>query len=316
MEPPVDPPVEPDPPAEIRACADGAAGADNPALCERGKWAVPGIEKIPLDRVQVTNREMQKMFVIVEGEALHAQMVGGLACESYVTASSGCDPDSVGSRTSQVRMLDGTVQSTTGSAPFTELVDLNLGRHDILDYAWLGQTIQSMGDVKIANHSLSGGHAPVFIGNGDLPYLIVQSVGNGAGNLPWFRDILTQSEQDVVNRAIAANNLLFVAGWDRDASGNYIRHDHSSSCRDLDGGCLWAQFEFSGYVKGTSFSTPQVSAALASVLAVFPDTSHQDLAKFGKSCAKKTGRGLRNSSRSREAPALPTSTAWVMSSAR
>ena len=131
-----------------------------------------------------------------------------------------------------------------------------------------------------------------FIGNGDLPYLIVHSVGNGGWDLPWFRDLLTQSEQDTVNRAIAANKLLFVAGWDRDVDGNYIRHDHSSSCRDLDGGCLWAQFEFSGYVKGTSFAAPQVSAALASVLAVFPDTSHQDLAKFGKSCAKKTGEGI------------------------
>ena len=40
------------------------------------------------------------------------------------------------------------------------------------------------------------------------------------------------------------------------------------------------------------FSAPVFASALASVLAVFPDTSHQDLAKFGKSCAKKTGEGI------------------------
>ena len=297
VEPPVDPPVEPEPQPEpeVRMCEYGAAGADNPALCERGRWALPGIDKIPLDRVQVTNREMQKMFVIVEAGIRHARSVGGIACESYVTASSECAPFTEGGRTGKVRMLDGTVQSTTGSAPFTQLVDLNVLTQDEVDNSWFEQTMRSMGTVKIVNYSAGGSHAQSHIGNGDLPYLIVHSVGNGTGNFPWFRGILTPSEQDLVKRAIAAHKLLFVAGWDRTADGMYIRHADSDSCRDLDDGCLWARYDFSEVgraLSGTSFSAPQVSAALASVLAVFPDTSHQDLAKFGKSCAKKTGEGI------------------------
>ena len=39
-------------------------------------------------------------------------------------------------------------------------------------------------------------------------------------------------------------------------------------------------------------STPQLSAALASVLAVFPDTTPENLAKFAEASAKKTGNGI------------------------
>ena len=151
-----------------------------------------------------------------------------------------------------------------------------------------------MGTVKIVNYSSAGTAAPAHIGDGNLPYLIVHSAGNGADNLPWFHDLLTADEKQVVKKAIAANKLIFVGGWDRDANGNYVRHDASNSCKGLDDGCLWAQMEFRPLTTGpgTSFSAPQFSAALASVLAVFPDTSHQDLAAFGKSCAKKTGEGI------------------------
>ena len=43
---------------------------------------------------------------------------------------------------------------------------------------------------------------------------------------------------------------------------------------------------------GTSYSAPQLSAALASVLAVFPDTTPENLAKFAKASARKTGNGI------------------------
>ena len=106
----------------------------------------------------------------------------------------------------------------------------------------------------------------------------------------------------VVN-AIKANKLIYVAGWDKDINGNYVRHFGSSGCKSpdgkLDGGCLWASMSFVGtrngdnsYYIGTSASSQNFAAALASVLAVFPDTSPQDLAKFSKSCAKKSGEGI------------------------
>ena len=57
-------------------------------------------------------------------------------------------------------------------------------------------------------------------------------------------------------------------------------------------GCLWAPYVTEGVGAGTSLSTPRVAAALASVLAVFPDTSHTNLAKFAKACALKRGNGI------------------------
>ena len=284
-------------PSAPMLCANGAAAADNPALCIRGPLALPGIDQIPLDQVKVTNKEMQKMFVIADGVPEHALDVGGFACESYITMPPNCFDSN--DRTGKTRLLDGTVQSRTGSAPFTELVDLNMTPMDIADpsqdivnNSWLEQTMRSMGTVKIANYSLAGAHALAHIGDGNLPYLIIHSAGNGSYNLPWFRDEFTLSERDMIRGTIAADKLIFIAGWDRDASGNYIRDDHSNNCQGIDSGCLWVQFAFPDGGAGTSFSAPLFASALASVLAVFPDTSHQDLAKFGKSCAKKTGEGI------------------------
>ena len=65
----------------------------------------------------------------------------------------------------------------------------------------------------------------------------------------------------------------------------------SSSCKDVDDGCLWTGFKF-GNVAGTSVSAPNIAASLASVLSIFPDTEHQDLAKLARACAKKTGEGI------------------------
>ena len=71
-------------------------------------------------------------------------------------------------------------------------------------------------------------------------------------------------------------------------------------------GCIWAPFGFSGYPEskkgfscsgrgctddrrpgygGTSSSAPHVAAALASVLAVFPETTPQNLIRLAKACA-------------------------------
>ena len=59
----------------------------------------------------------------------------------------------------------------------------------------------------------------------------------------------------------------------------------------MDYGCFWTWYTFPEYA-GTSISTANITASLASVLSVFPDTSHQDLAKLARACAKKTGEGI------------------------
>ena len=93
--------------------------------------------------------------------------------------------------------------------------------------------------------------------------------------------------------AIREHRLIYTAGWIKDADGNYVRHADSNSCKgdDIREGCVWTQFDFH-YGGGTSYSAPQFAAALASVLAIAPETTPQNLAKFGKACVKKSGEGI------------------------
>ena len=156
---------------------------------------------------------------------------------------------------------------------------------------WIMDEIARMPEVKIVNRS----QAPdaFSIGDGNLPYLVINGAGNGGGNAPWYDDLMSAADKVKFERAIMEDRLIFVGGWDRDANGNYVRHQDSDSCRG-DGireGCVWAQYRF-GDRGGTSYSSPQFAAALASVLAIAPDTTPENLARFGKACVKKSGEGI------------------------
>ena len=305
VDPPDPTPPEPDgngsvvdpPDLPPRLCESGAAGVDDPSRCIRGRFAVPGIDQIPLEHVRVTNEEMRKMFVIFDFGGGHLHRVGRTACESYITGGECRD---AAQRVGKTRRADGTVvEDGTGSVPFTQLLDesdhiwyISEGRTPYVQIPWMEEEMNRMGTVKLVVRPVAGTRAFPAIGDRDLPYLTVHSAGNDGHNRSWFHDLHTPEEQRGVRKAIAANKLIFVAGWDRDADGNYTRHHESSSCRDVDDGCVWAQYYFPGIGGGTSHSAPQFASALASVLAVFPDTSPEDLAAFGKSCAKKTGEGI------------------------
>ena len=284
-------------------CPNGAPAADNPLLCERGgssyrSWVddypviLPGIDQLPLDRVQLTNEEVQQHFAILEFESNHARDVGATACESYVTASEQCELHE--NRAGITRHPEGDEETSTGLIPFTQMLD----SADPGTNFWGNEQIDAMQDLRILNASQSPSLG--YLGDADRSYLHIRSAGNGASNHSWFLDgYLSDKEKDVFIRAIAANKLLFVAGVIHDVNGNYIRHPDSSSCKDVDDGCLWTWFEFtiefSGVwhrLAGTSFSTPNIAASLASVLSIFPDTEHQDLAKLARACAKKTGEGI------------------------
>ena len=287
---------------EAKVCPNGAPAADNPLLCERGSSfyeprfgdqpsILPGIDRLPLDRVQLTNEQMQLHFAIVENQVAHAKDVGTTACDSYVTASEQCELHA--NRAGIVRYPEGDEETRTGLIPFTQILDLQHG-----GFVWRREQINAMQDLRI--FSLSKAPSESYLGNADKPYLLVRGAGNGGSNHSWFlEDHRSDRQRDVITRAIAANKLLFVAGVIRDVNGNYIRHPTSSSCKDVDDGCLWTWFEFtinfSGTfqgVAGTSHSTPNIAASLAAVLSVFPDTEHQDLAKLARACAKKTGEGI------------------------
>ena len=149
-----------------------------------------------------------------------------------------------------------------------------------------------MPEVKIVIWPVAGNAAADNIGDS---YLTVHSVGNGSDNPLWYDDFDLTAPADRVKiaAAIREHRLIYTAGWIRDANGNYTRHPHSYSCRedDIREGCVWTRFHFH-YGGGTSYSAPQYAGALMSILAIMPDTTPQNLAKFGKACVRKTGNGI------------------------
>ena len=272
-------------------CPNGAPASDNPLLCKRGypAYLIPGIDRLPLDRVQLTNEQVQKHFAIVESTPEHAITVGVTACESYVTVSEGCEQHA--NRAGITRHPEGDEETRTGLTPFTQILN---SHHD--GNIWEDEQIDAMQDLRILN--LSAAPNQLYLGDADKPYLHIRSAGNSRSNYSWFLDDkYPDYARDLFTRANAANKLLFVAGADRDVNGNYIRHNSSSSCRDVDYGCFWTWYHFLDYrwdwgVLGTSHSAPNIAASLASILSIFPDTEHQDLAKLARACAKKTGEGI------------------------
>ena len=294
-------PVTPDPdptPDPVDPPTDPAPNPTPPVTHEVGMYAISGLETIPTDMIQVTNKEMQNLWAIVDTIPSHLKRVSYTACHSYLVHLPECE--TLDDRTRKTRDEDGTVTSQKGAAPFTELLDIKGGyiQDGILSQSWLKQEMREMG-TKIAVYTTSG-IDDQFLGD-DVHWLVLRGSGNswrdnlyGLGYDSW-----SEQRKERISNAIAANKLMYVAGWDKDKNGNYTRHEMSTGCKvpedRFDGGCIWTQFVFEshyGELRGTSHSTPNFAAALASVLAVFPDTSPQDLAKFSKSCAKKSGEGI------------------------
>ena len=281
--PPVDPVDPVDPPTSAYSA---------------GPYAISGLDRIPQSMVKLTREEMQRKVVLADGSESHAQAVAQVACESYIQ-SGDC-----GNQAGRFQRMDDTTKTVIGTSPFTNVV---ANSASLNGDQWIAEEIARMPEVKIVNYSMYGaGNAHLAIGNGNLSHLVVHSTGNypEAGNFDlwwdvWWdfaisRGIISAEEKIKVERVIADDRLIFVSGWDRDANGNYVQHYDSFSCEGdgIRDACIWAQFEFDDHGYGTSYSAPQFAMALASVLAIAPDTTPQNLAKFGKACVKKTGEGI------------------------
>ena len=265
-----------------------------PPASAAGRFAISGIEKIPQSMLELSNAQMQSRWALVETNPVHGDYVAEVACQSYVTDTSPCEP---GDRTRRTRNPDGTVTFQAGATPFMELYDLKWAQgYRPSDSTWFRPTLAGMGASIVTSTDGSGNAILALLNDGNPPYLVVQSAGNNSSNYSFLRiaNKVTPEQRSAAANAVRAHKMLFIAGYSRTASGEYIRHWESSGCKDseLEGGCLWTRYEFPGVTRGTSLSSPNVSAALASVLAVFPDTTPQNLARFGKACVKKTGQGI------------------------
>ena len=280
--------------ASLTACGGGGGSAMRPSVdpidpvdpptsaYSVGPFAINGIDRIPQSMVKLTREEMQRKFATVEFNEGHAREVGLVACLSYIQ-SGDCD-----SQAGKFINADGTIRTEKGSSPYTKVLSPPRSDTNVLAM----REVAKMPEVRIVNFSLGGNDAASHIGDS---YLAVHAVGNGSGNLPWYDDLVTPEDKVRIAAAIREDRLIYVSGWDRD-DGNYVRHEFSNSCKgdDIRDGCIWTRFDFRPDLPGggTSYSTPQFAAALASVLAIAPDTTPQNLARFGKACVKKTGEGI------------------------
>ena len=94
---------------------------------------------------------------------------------------------------------------------------------------------------------------------------------------------------------LASNQVLLTAGYAKDEDGQFVPHPLTTQCGGLEDGCLYGPMEIdlsdTGVsdpyfaAAGTSTTAPFVAAGLASVLAVFPETSGEDLIRLAKACA-------------------------------
>ena len=264
-------------------CHNGeVASATQPC---RGRLALPGIDRIPLPRVSRTNAQMRQLWAAtdyysdVNGSREHGRLVRRASCWSYIVECE--NPDDT-----ELRPFT-YFQNYTRSGEYREIdyADAGLAPADRNANAWFKRALDSAG-VRLASVSvLPDGEGLVGTYGDASDFLVVQSAGNEQ------RDAFPLRADDplfgAIERAVDADKVVYVAGYAVDDRGDIVRHPRSSGCGTVSRACVWVPFVTPGVGSGTSFGAPRVAAALASVLAVFPNTTHQNLARLLKASARR-----------------------------
>ncbi len=293
------------PPKPPQVCPDGQVGTPpncpTPAtqtLNEQHRKDA-GLSKIaPGGAFPSNHKEVVKSkFAVVEytTDRDHGRAIQAGACAGY--APGGCS----------VQVSGGSVTGVS-NAPFTFIEPRN-PNHDngVFQEGELGARLREHQDLKIASMSISG----------ISPWLLSEMTREGvkaiwgAGNdsevnwrvanpFLWDREAHAHDPAwdgvlsgDKLLQQIANHDILIVAGYTKDGSGAFIPDSLTTQCEGVDSGCLYAPFAFefegqngdSAWDVGTSLSAPFVAAGLASVLAVFPETSGEELIRLAKACA-------------------------------
>ena len=291
----------------------------------RGVATAPGVDRIPLDAVRVTKRQMAEMFAVIEFKGLptetafsppgnrrtpHSDRVREVACHSYIEACADpFGPDAPLQFHLGVR-YEGLEDGVPEGYAAEQILDMLRNANGPITVA--GKTVTERlaseqietilrdlpQSVKIVSTSF-GGVTPAALLGADLPFASIDSAGNEDRDT--FLRPGTPDDPGLANirAAIAADRMLLVSGYSTpDARRGIYKRDGTTGCigEGYSEGCIWAPswiaypydgpdedrvFEFGG----TSASAPHVAAALASVLAVFPETTPQNLVRLAKACA-------------------------------
>ena len=152
--------------------------------------------------------------------------------------------------------------------------------------------------VKIVSISYKGS-TPAAILGADLPFASIQPTGNNDRDTFLTPGRVDNPQLANIRAAIAADKMLLVSGYSTpDARRGVYKRGIATGCEGegYSEGCIWAPswiaYPYDGSDEdrivdfgGTSASAPHVASALASVLAVFPETTPQNLVRLAKACA-------------------------------
>ena len=251
----------------------------------RGRLTLPGIDNIPLANISRTNAQMRGLWAAtdyyssVNGSREHGRLIRRTSCWSYILECEGPEE--------------------TGSRPFTYFQNYNrTGDYEEIDYAdaglpvgsrhanaWFKREIDNAGIQLVSLSILPDGHGLVGQYGNALDFLVVHSAGNEQTDAFHVRP--QAPLYSGIRRAVNADKVVYVAGYTVNGRGDVVRHPHSSGCDAVSDACVWVPFVTPGVGSGTSFGSPRVAGALASVLAVFPNTTHQNLARMLKTSVRK-----------------------------
>ena len=269
----------------------------------RPAMLVPGIERIPLDALKLSNAQLAARYAILEYRAgndggptrggagtRHGDEVRTVACAAF--ARSCADP------------------FDDESTPFA----FHLGKQEFMENT-AAQTEELLDSLSAHAKLVSISIEPRKLGGvvetrgGALAFAVVQSAGNNGRDTFFDQGVELIGEEfsgflddgapapeglrqawDNILAAVESDKVLYVAGY-VETGGAFARHGESTACDGVKEGCLYAPFVLSDgerEYRGTSFGAPHVASALASVLAMFPDTEGVELIRLAKACAIRT----------------------------
>ena len=267
----------------LKACGNGDV-VPTTQPC-RGRLTLPGIDNIPITSISRTNAQMRGLWAAtdhyspVNGSREHGRLIRRTSCWSYIVECD--DPEEAGSRPFTYFQN----YSRTGAYGEIDYADAGLAVGSRHANAWFKRELDNAG-VRVASVSiLPDGYGLVGRYGNALDFLVIHSAGNEGTNAFPIRPYGLSYNR--IKSAAGADKVVYVAGYAVNRRGDIVRHPRSSGCDTVSSACVWVPFVTPGVGAGTSFGAPRVAAALASVLAVFPNTTHQNLAKMLKTSARK-----------------------------
>ena len=264
--------------------SDEASQIPSPAQ-RRGRLTLPGIDNIPLDRISQTDRQMRGLWAAtdhyssVNGSREHGRLIRRTSCWSYIVECA--NPEETESRPFTYFQN----YNRTGDYEEIDYVDAGLAAGSRHANAWFKREIENAGSRLVSVSVLPDGYGLVGQYGDALDFLVVHSAGNE--HTEAFPVRFDDPLHSGIQRAVDADKVVYVAGYAVNNSGDLVRHPHSSGCDTVSRACVWVPFVTPGVGSGTSFGAPRVAAALASVLAVFPNTTHQNLARMLKTSVRR-----------------------------